>query len=139
MRDIWHISAHCSLSDHKHHDNIETLDKWHREKGWSEIGYHFVIVSNGDVHIGRSIEKTPAAVLNHNRGMIAICLTGHHHFTQAQFKSLRRLIHSLMLKYNIFKENVKGHNEYPGHTTRGCPIFDLKKVLWGVKSVHQTY
>ena len=139
MRDIWHISVHFSDSPHKHHDNVETLRRWHLERGWSDIGYHYIITKNGDIHNGRPVDRVPAAVKNHNTGNIAICLTGRDQFSPSQFRSLRRLVENLMFVWEITKENVKGHNEYTGHETRGCPNFDVKQVLWGVKGVQQNY
>ena len=139
MRDIWHISVHFSDSPHKHHDNVESIRQWHLERGWSDIGYHYIITKNGDIETGRPIQRVPAAVKGHNRGNIAICLTGRDYFSPSQFRSLRRLVENLMFAWEITKENVKGHNEYSGHETRGCPNFDVKQVLWGVSGVHQNY
>ena len=130
MRKIWHINVHCSASDHKHHDNVESIRKWHvEERGWSDIGYHFIITKNGDIHECRPISRTPASVKNHNEGGIAICLTGNKNFSKSQFCSLQRLIPNLQVEHRILDENIKGHNEYSGHSVRGCPNFNLKEVL----------
>lgn len=130
MRDIWHISIHCSASDVASHDNVETIRKWHvEERGWSDIGYHFIITKNGDIHECRPITRTPAAVKNNNSGNIAICLTGKDEFTESQFKSLRQLVRNLQFDYQITDDNVKGHNEYLEHKSRKCPNFNVQKVL----------
>jgi N-acetylmuramoyl-L-alanine amidase len=132
MRKITHISIHCSASDRPNHDNVETIRKWHvDERGWSDIGYHYIITKNGDIHECRPIEKTPAAVLNHNNEMAAICLTGDKVFSDSQFRGLRSQVQALQFDHSIPNENVKGHNEYSGHETRGCPNFDVKDKLWG--------
>ena len=146
MRHIDKISVHCMASSHKHHDNVETLYQWHViENGWRMIGYQVFIASNGDIYdesnheLMRKYSMTPAAVRNHNTGMIAICLWGgkEEDFTEAQFKSLRRIVEKLRYMYNVNRDAVRGHNEYEGHETRGCPLFNVQDVLYGVKGVKQ--
>ena len=95
------IVLHCSDSDHPHHDNVETIRKWHTERGFTgpdgvegtedDIGYHFVITKDGTVHAGRPVEAVGAHVHGHNANSIGICLTGktRSQFTPAQFRSLR--------------------------------------------------
>ena len=155
MRELKHISIHCTDSDVPAHDNVEVIRQWHTlpkipkdvvdkikkgllpkstayqyGNGWKDIGYHWIILKNGDIAEGRPMDVTPAAVGGHNTGMIAIALTGRNKFSEAQFKSLKRLIKKLMFEHNIGKSYIKGHNEYAGHETRGCPNFNVDKVLW---------
>jgi N-acetylmuramoyl-L-alanine amidase len=140
MRTITHHSVHCSASDHAHHDNVETIRKWHVEEKnppWKDIGYHFIITKNGDIHECRPIDQTPAAVLNHNKDMVATCLTGNKIFSDAQFRSLRRLDKRLKKEYNFTV--TKGHNEYSGHESRKCPNFDIHTVLAQSEGVHQLF
>ena len=146
MRPISKISVHCMLSSHFHHDNVETLYQWHViENGWRRIGYQIYINRFGDVfdetnhELMRPYSLVPAAVRNHNAGMIGICLWGGklEDFTYAQFKSLRRVIQSLQFEFSLPNEAVKGHNQYSGHETRGCPLFNVQEVLWGTKGVMQ--
>ena len=140
MRNIWHINIHCSASDFAHHDNVQSIYQWHVvENGWSDIGYHFIITKNGDIHICRPISRNPASVKNHNEGGIGIMLTGKYKFSDAQFKSLRRLVQNLSFEYKIKKEEVRGHNEYSGHFSRECPNFDVKEKVWGTRGIHQTH
>ena len=83
MRDINSIIVHCSDSNIKSHDNIETIRKWHvDERGWSDIGYHYVITQDGVVHEGRPLSRRGAHARGHNVGSIGICLTGKSLFTK---------------------------------------------------------
>lgn len=134
------ISIHCSLTNRPNHDNVETLYQWHViENEWSAVGYHFYINRFGDIfdatnhELMRPISRNPAAVLNHNSNMIAICMWGidENDFTEAQFRSLRALVRRLQFEYNIPREEVKGHNEYSGHETRDCPNFNVQEKLFG--------
>lgn len=53
-----------------------TIDRWHKQNGWSGIGYHFVVRKNGTVEEGRPIDTTGAHCLNHNNHTIGICFEG---------------------------------------------------------------
>ena len=128
MRNIKLIVIHCSDSDYAHHDNIETIRKWHVEENrWSDIGYHFFISKDGNVHIGRSEGIAGAHVAGYNRGSIGICLSGRREFTDEQFRSLERLLKDLCKKYGLEKKDIVSHRDLqPGKT---CPNFDLHKLL----------
>ena len=39
------------------HDNIATIERWHREREFNGIGYHYFISKDGELHDGRSLEK----------------------------------------------------------------------------------
>lgn len=128
MRKIDSIVIHCSDSDVPSHDNIETVRKWHvEERGWSDVGYHYFIRKNGDVHTGRPEHIAGAHVAGHNSRSIGVCLSGRHRFDGVQFESLRQLVKLLQEKYNIPDENIYGHRDlFNGKT---CPNFDVKEIL----------
>jgi N-acetylmuramoyl-L-alanine amidase len=128
MRDINLIVVHCSDSDIPAHDNIETVRRWHvEERGWSDIGYHFFITKDGNVHVGRSEDTVGAHVAGHNRRSIGICLSGQHLFTDNQFRSLEGLLKHLCEKYKIEKKDILAHHDLQPAKT--CPNFDLHKLL----------
>ncbi|MBT3201301.1 MAG: N-acetylmuramoyl-L-alanine amidase [Phycisphaerales bacterium] len=116
--------------------NAASFDRSHRlERGWDELGYHFVI-DNGDggpdgrIEVGSRWTKqkwgahtggTPDNEYN-NHG-IGICLVGEFSNSmpsRAQIASLERLVRTLARKYNIDASNVIGHREAPNSST-GCP------------------
>jgi N-acetylmuramoyl-L-alanine amidase len=55
---------------------VEEITKWHLERGFSQIGYHSIITNEGIIHHGRPESLIPASVKDHNRGTLAVCLTG---------------------------------------------------------------
>lgn len=73
-RPITGIVIHHSASA----DDItaEDIDRWHKGNGWSEIGYHYVVLKDGSIQEGRSIEKNGAHTKGHNIGTIGICVIG---------------------------------------------------------------
>ena len=74
-----------------HDVSAKTIDKWHKERGWDGIGYHYVIRKDGRVEKGRDLSKRGAHTKNRNR-YIGIALTGNGTFTDRQLSSLRKLI-----------------------------------------------
>ncbi len=122
MRDINKVIIHCSDSDYMWHDNIDTIREWHvKERGWSDIGYHYVITQDGSVQLGRPIERSGAHVRGQNDNSIGICLTGKKFFTCKQFESLRQLISNL--KSIIPGLNIHGHRDFDPSKT--CPNFNV--------------
>lgn len=128
------IVIHCSASEFG--SSIE-IDKWHRQNGWKNVGYNFVICNgqvennnyldcmNGAIERGRDIDKSGAHAKRYN-DYIGICLIGNKIFSLQQFESLRLLVVELVGKYNITPENIIGHYEVSDKT---CPNFDVRHFI----------
>lgn len=107
------VVVHCSASGF---GNAALIAKWHLERGWSGIGYHYVILNgwlasgiynsrfNGHVETGRPLDDDPvvsgnemgAHVRSFNRGSVGVCLIGNSGtFTQRQRISLIHCLHEL--------------------------------------------
>jgi len=128
MRGIYLIVVHCSDSPHPTHDNIETIRKWHvEERGWADIGYHFVITKDGVVHKGRPIHIPGAHVKGHNKNSIGICLTGQHHFSNEQLDSLKLLCEDLIVNFGLEPFDVVPHNVLDKSKT--CPNFNINFIV----------
>lgn len=123
MRPIDTIIVHCSDSDHAVHDNVQTIREWHVSRGFSDIGYHFVITKDGFTHEGRPIEKVGAHCKGFNQNSIGVCLTGSSEFTIDQLVSLGVLIERLRNRYGT-KVRVRPHKMFNHDKT--CPNFDLR-------------
>ena len=145
MRQINEVIVHCTATrpnwnkEKSASDIVRIIRGWHtKERGWSDIGYHFVVGRDGTVVEGRPVERTPAAQRGHNKGSIAICVLGGHggasdddffdNFTKPQDEALRGLIEDLCDEYDIDDEDVFGHNEV---STKACPCFDVQRWLDG--------
>ncbi len=126
-RPVTRVFIHCSASDYPQHDNVATMDKWHKENGWSGVGYHIFGQKSGSAENGRSLEKTPAAQGGNNRGTIAICLHGlkENKFTSAQKKFLIDICCQINAAYGG-KVTFHGHCEV---SAKSCPVLDYKAVL----------
>ena len=124
MKDFKGIVVHCSDSPQGRGDNAETIDRWHRERGWSEIGYNYVILEDGIVEEGRSLDKFGAHAKGYN-DYIGICLIGIDSFTEEQFISLAQLIIGLLEQFQLDTDTIKGHYEVSTYKT--CPNFDVNE------------
>lgn len=127
MSNINYIVVHCSDSPQGRGDTAATIHKWHVERGWSGIGYHYVVLEDGTVERGRPHYWTGAHVKNHNSDSLGICLIGRDSFTEEQFLALRGLINLLKLSYP--RAEVLGHRDLDGN--KSCPNFDVKE--WWAK------
>ncbi len=62
MRDINKIILHCSATPEGRDVSVDTIRKWHLDRGWSDIGYHYVVGLNGVISEGRPVERHGAHV-----------------------------------------------------------------------------
>jgi N-acetyl-anhydromuramyl-L-alanine amidase AmpD len=77
MSNITHIVMHYSATYHDQNVTPADIRKWHLARGFSDIGYHYIITEDGTVHPGRTPEtRVGAHVRGMNSGKIGICLTG---------------------------------------------------------------
>lgn len=127
MRRIDFIGVHCSASDNPAHDNIETITKWHKQRGFSSIGYNAFITKDGKVHKGRPEDLIPAHIKGFNKNSLGICLSGLNNFTEAQFISLEKWLKTKCQQYNLEKKDILGHCQLDKNKT--CPNFDLHKLI----------
>jgi N-acetylmuramoyl-L-alanine amidase len=131
-----YITVHCSATPPNRDIGVNEIRTMHLHRGWSDIGYHFVICRDGSVEAGRPSGKVGAHVKGHNQDNIGICLVGgvdkslnpEDNFTPAQFDSLRELISDVVSHYGIHESNIKGHRDWP-NVNKACPCFSVKDKL----------
>lgn len=143
MRKLTEIIVHCSATRANWmHDapvtaKVAEIRRWHvQDRGWRDIGYHYVIDRDGAVALGRPLGQTGSHVKGRNTGTVGICLIGGHgssayddfsdNFTQAQDRALRAVIADLRRKYGNL--DVSSHSDY---AAKACPGFKADKWLRG--------
>lgn len=127
-RTVFCVFLHCSASDNPAHDTAETIDRWHKERGWAGIGYHFFIRKDGTIQAGRDLEKVPAAQKGRNTGSIAICVHGLNKgmFTADQRASVKALCITLN---KIYGNSLTFHGHCEVEPNKSCPVFDYRDWL----------
>lgn len=137
MRTISEVIIHCSatppgwMARGSLEDKTEEIRRWHKDRGFNDVGYHYLIDRDGRVGNGRPVSKQGAHVKGHNKGTIGVCLIGgkeskatdkfEDHFTRQQDAALIRLLGMLKATYGD-EIKITGHNEY---SNKGCPGFNV--------------
>lgn len=127
------LVIHCAATKPGMDIGVEQITKWHIDRGFDTIGYHYVIRRSGVVEKGRAEDAEGAHAIAVNGTSIGICLVGgvdndlqwENNFSQAQFRSLKSLIILLKNKYPI--EKIIGH--YEVEPKKECPSFDVQEWL----------
>lgn len=137
LKDVREIIIHCSATPASMDIGVEEIRQWHvEERGWSDIGYHYVIRRDGTLEKGRPLTRMGAHVRGRNKNTIGICLVGGHggtvtdsfltNFTREQEDTLVRLIDELRNRIKDLgaEESVmlQGHNRY---ANKACPCFQV--------------
>jgi N-acetylmuramoyl-L-alanine amidase len=128
------LVVHCSASPPNARVNASVIDRWHRERGFRKIGYHYVINRDGGVEVGRARDEVGAHAEGFNNSSLGICLVGgvdtkgapENNFTKPQFASLTRLLTALRKDYPAAE--VLGHRDLP-NVKKACPSFDVSEWL----------
>lgn len=84
------------------HASVEDINRWHLERGWTSIGYHFYIRKDGRIYRGRPEWAVGAHAQGHNSRAVGICCEGSYMtetMPQAQFDALVGLVREEMAKY----------------------------------------
>ena len=76
MRRINKIIIHCAATVEGADFDWTDIDKWHKKRGWSGIGYHYVITLDGKIQSGRPLKKIGAHAKGFNRNSIGVCYIG---------------------------------------------------------------
>lgn len=143
MRSIKHIVIHCSATKEGKYFEAEDINRWHKKRGWKGIGYHYVVLLDGSIELGRDIRQRGAHVKGFNNHSIGICYIGglNKHSkakdtrTTAQKLALFCLVENL--KEQFPNAEVLGHRDFsedknnnkiidPSEFMKDCPCFDAK-------------
>lgn len=134
MRKLDTILIHCSATAEGKNFTEKDIDAWHRMRGFCNgIGYNYVVLLDGTVREGRSLDIPGAHCPqeNMNRRAIGICYIGGLEAdgktpkdtrTPEQKKAISELIVRLKRQFPEVKQ-VRGHRDVKG-VAKACPCFD---------------
>ncbi|MGB0717980.1 MAG: N-acetylmuramoyl-L-alanine amidase [Alphaproteobacteria bacterium] len=131
MREINKVIVHCSATTPSQDIGVTELRQWHiTERGWSDIGYHFVIRRDGNLETGRPIERPGAHAKGHNKDSVGVCLIGG--VDEYGKPVFNYTYHQMDTLWNFLKgftnEEIIGHRDLPG-VKKSCPCFDVRSWL----------
>lgn len=133
---IKYLVVHCSATKPNQFIGAHEIDLWHKDRGWSGIGYHYVIrrdVNNVGSYLerGRPLNIIGAHVLGYNTSSIGICMVGglddignpDANYNQYQYDNLFWTLKYLSALFP--NTQIIGHRDFP-EVAKACPCFDVK-------------
>ncbi len=144
MQHINHIVVHATAT--KEGENFTALDihRWHLQKGWSGIGYHYVILLDGTIVPGRPEYWQGAHVKDHNENSLGVVYVGgldkngkpKDTRTDEQKEALNCLLYELKQRHT--DAEILGHRDFskdlnhngiiePSEFMKDCPCFNAKE------------
>ena len=135
-RKISRIVVHSTATREGINYSVDWIRKLHKNKGYSDIGYHYVIYTDGSLHLGRNINLNGAHAKGYNPNSIGVVYVGGTSATeknskgdfvakdtrtQAQKTTLLNLLKALRKYYP--NAEILGHRNL---NKTACPSFDAK-------------
>lgn len=136
-RTINEVIFHCTATPEGKWFDRADVNAWHKQRGWAMIGYHFLILLDGTIVVGRPIGMIGAHVAGHNNGTIGVAYVGgltkdgrkaKDTRTAAQMAAAQWLIGALKSQFKISRR-TRGHNEYD--RGKACPSFNVGADMLG--------
>jgi N-acetylmuramoyl-L-alanine amidase len=130
MRHIDKIILHCSATLPGQRVDVETITRWHKQRGFKTIGYHFFIDRSGTIHAGRPLEQQGAHCKGQNAHSIGICYEGGLN-KEGKPLDTRTILQRIAMKELVAQlqgqfpdATVHGHREF---ANKACPCFDVQE------------
>jgi N-acetylmuramoyl-L-alanine amidase len=138
MTKITHIVVHYTATYEDENITAADVDRMHKARGWSGIGYHWFIRRDGTLEPGRPESQVGAHVGGQNTGKLGISWAGGlnrktgpevgvNNITKAQEATLIKQIKEMLKRYPAAQ--VVGHRDL---AATQCPGFDVRTWWAGV-------
>lgn len=127
MRKINEIIVHCTATKAGQHFDVNDVRRWHLQRKFKDIGYHFLILLDGTVQQGRPLAEAGAHCTGHNTNSIGVCYVGGLDAsgnpadtrTPEQRIALRNLFTTLRRQFPTAV--IHGHRDF---AAKACPCFN---------------
>ena len=130
-RTITEIIVHCTATPEGREVSVGEIRQWHKQRGFSDIGYHYVIHLDGSIEDGRDVDLVGAHCTGHNTHSIGVVYVGGMDKQNQQPKDTRTnaqkaaLMSVLIdLKHLYPDARICGHRDF---ANKACPSFDATK------------
>lgn len=152
IRSVDYLVVHCAATRPDMNIGAEEIRRLHLKKGWLDIAYHYVILRDGSLDLGRPLDQPGAHARGFNHLSLGICLVGgckkvgpketpsaeewyakyatrapaENNFTDIQFNVLYHLLKGLKMQFP--DAEILGHRDLP-NVNKACPSFDVRDWL----------
>lgn len=127
-RPVTELIVHCSATPAGRDVTAADIRRWHKEeRGFADIGYHFVVRLDGRLECGRRLSVAGAHCRGHNSRSVGVCYVGGigsdgrpaDTRTPAQRQALLGLLMALRRRFP--SASIHGHRDF---APKACPSFD---------------
>ena len=114
---------------------IDGIYNYHTvENGWSDIGYHYLVAPDGNLWLGRPLDRDGAHVLNHNHNTVGVSLILNGDVelpSAAQVASTTATLQALLHRFGIAPEQNfrQGHGFHRDYSSKTCPGTKISKAM----------
>lgn len=133
MRKISKLIIHTSDSPDHLDIGVKEITEWHKQQGWSDVGYHYVIRRDGTIEEGRPVARPGAHTAGHNSDSIGICWVGRSKITRDQKGALLQLLSQLLNKFDLDTLDIYGHNDF--NSNKSCPNISVEDIRVRLESI----
>ena len=137
MRKIDLLVWHCTATPEGKDFTVDDVRRWHKARGFSDVGYHYLVHLDGRIEAGRPVDQVGAHVQGYNTNSIGCSYFGgvdadnpakaEDTRTEAQKKAMVALTKKLVKEFPGI-QRIAGHNEF---AAKACPSFDVRTDTLG--------
>lgn len=143
IKSVRYLVVHCAATPPARDIGVKELRAMHLQRGFNDVGYHYVIRRDGRVEKGRADTVAGAHVSGFNSISLGVCLVGgvdaqgkaENNYTPAQREALEQLLLRLQASYP--SAQILGHRDLspdkngdgkisPNEWLKACPCFDVR-------------
>lgn len=130
---VIHHSGSPTIKEYFGAPSIAAIQNFHFKRGWSDIGYHYLISPDGKTFEGRAEDVSGAQCKGHNHESIGICVIGNYQteeITRDSWAALNNLIQDILRRHPQLKQgDIKGHRDFDKTDCPGDALYHKLSVL----------
>ncbi|MGW8706069.1 N-acetylmuramoyl-L-alanine amidase [Brevundimonas sp. NPDC055814] len=143
VKSVRYLVVHCAATPPARDIGVKEIRAMHLQRGFRDVGYHYVIRRDGRIDKGRPDNVAGAHVSGFNSISLGVCLVGgvdakgkpEDNFTPAQYAALAQLLRQLTSSHPAAQ--ILGHRDLspdkngdgkitPNEWLKACPCFDVR-------------
>ena len=127
--DVEYIIVHCLQTPAGKEIDVNTVDEWHRQRGFLCCGYHRIYQPDGSVQVGRPLSVKGAHAKNYNSKSIGVAyagggVTSEVTDTRTTQQKVTMVYDLMLLKKTFPNATIIGHRDV---SAKSCPGFDAEE------------